>query len=187
MLLKPTERFPLQLQFFAETDPKDEEPNGKTHDDAEQLRNDILNLKKSLEQSNSENKKYKDQLKAKLSDEEKKASEIEEREKYFKDIEMKYNNSLITQQFIKGGFEEKEITEVINTFNGNITPDIATAIVSLIDKKIEQKVKIKMELLTKGMENLPPNQRNGTGNSELSMGEKLAKELSPKAKKEIKI
>lgn len=138
-----TKRFPLNLQMFAEGGEggdgggggKENPPAPKYSDD------DYLKLKGNFDKTASELAELKKQLKAKLTDEEKKAEEEKAKENEFLQMKKELETMKVKSK-LAGAFDEKEVEDISSLI---LEGDIAKLVDKLVETRKAFETKIREE------------------------------------------
>lgn len=156
---------PLNIQLFAENEPNNDNGgnDGGTNDNPPKTysEQEYLRLKASFDKASSELAEAKKQVKAKMSEDEKKAQEQDEINKKLADYESKFEDYALKDELMKGNvFTSEEIESIIKEKNDK--PTLLKTMVSLFNKKIED---IKKQAVADFMKSSDVGGGNGSGNA----------------------
>lgn len=126
----------LDLQRFAEGGSGGEGAKSYSEEEYNKIVEETKKLKARVEELNANEKKLKDEAKAKLTEEEKKNQELAEREKEFNELKEKVLNADIKEQLLNEGTFTREEADKIISSKGDL-PNLAKTLNELFKSKLE--------------------------------------------------
>lgn len=172
----------FNLQFFAEGEPNSDSNESNVDNQPTPAQDEVAKLKARLDELTKSEKKLKNQLKEKMTEDEKKASLEQETQQRFSDYESRLEDYELKESLLKDGvFTSEEANKIIE--NKKDTKSLIASISNLYKAKIEQ---AKKDAIAEYMRS--SNIKGGTSTDnedpELEMIKKMAQ--SHKTKKESK-
>lgn len=119
-------KYPLNIQLFADGD---NEGGNQTPQNGDQEKNTITfeeysKLKSQFDKTSSELAKMKKDEKARMSEEEKKALELQQREAHYQELERKVLRGEMQNELINSGLDNDSISKILDTYFSEDKPDI---------------------------------------------------------------
>ena len=119
-------KYPLNIQLFADGDndgdptpPQNGEPTKNTITFEEYSK-----LKSQFDKTSSELAKMKKEEKARMSEDEKKALELQQREAHYQELERKVLRGEMQNELINSGLDNDSISKILDTYFSEDKPDI---------------------------------------------------------------
>lgn len=119
-------KYPLNIQLFADGD-NDGEPTPPQNGDQEKNTitfEEYSKLKSQFDKTSSELAKMKKDEKARMSEEEKKALELQQREAHYQELERKVLRGEMQNELINSGLDNDSISKILDTYFSEDKPDI---------------------------------------------------------------
>lgn len=119
-------KYPLNIQLFADGD---NEGGNQTPQNGESTQNTITfeeysKLKSQFDKTSSELAKMKKEEKARMSEDEKKALELQQREAHYQELERKVLRGEMQNELINSGLDNDSISKILDTYFSEDKPDI---------------------------------------------------------------
>lgn len=119
-------KYPLNIQLFADGD---NEGGNQTPQNGDQEKNTITfeeysKLKSQFDKTSSELAKMKKEEKARMSEDEKKALELQQREAHYQELERKVLRGEMQNELINSGLDNDSISKILDTYFSEDKPDI---------------------------------------------------------------
>ena len=119
-------KYPLNIQLFADGD---NEGGDLTPQNGDQEKNTITfeeysKLKSQFDKTSSELAKMKKEEKARMSEDEKKALELQQREAHYQELERKVLRGEMQNELINSGLDNDSISKILDTYFSEDKPDI---------------------------------------------------------------
>ena len=125
------------IQFFAEGDDGGTTPKTYSQEEVDKLNAEMAKYKARVDELSKNEKKYKDEIKAKLSEEEKKAQEQEEINKKLADYESKFEDFALKEELVKlNTFTSEEIESIVKEKGDKVA--LLKTIGTLVTAKLEK-------------------------------------------------
>lgn len=125
------------IQFFAEGDDGGTPPKTYSQEEVDKLNAEMAKYKARVDELSKNEKKYKDEIKAKLSEEEKKAQEQEEINKKLADYESKFEDFALKEELVKlNTFTSEEIESIVKEKGDKVA--LLKTIGTLVTTKLEK-------------------------------------------------
>lgn len=124
------------IQFFAENE-GGEDPKTYSQEEVDKLNAEMAKYKARVDELSKNEKKYKDEIKAKMSEDEKKAQEQEEINKKLADYESRLEDFALKEELVKTNvFTSEEIESIVKEKGDNVA--LLKTIGGLVNAKIEK-------------------------------------------------
>ena len=119
-------KYPLNIQLFADGD---NEGGNQPPQNGDQEKNTITfeeysKLKSQFDKTSSELAKMKKEEKARMSEDEKKALELQQREAHYQELERKVLRGEMQNELINSGLDNDSISKILDTYFSEDKPDI---------------------------------------------------------------
>lgn len=119
-------KYPLNIQLFADGD---NEGGNQSPQNGDQEKNTITfeeysKLKSQFDKTSSELAKMKKEEKARMSEDEKKALELQQREAHYQELERKVLRGEMQNELINSGLDNDSISKILDTYFSEDKPDI---------------------------------------------------------------
>lgn len=156
----------LNIQFFAEGDDSKTEP--KTYTEEEYLK-----LKNAFDKKASELADINKKLKDKMTEEEKTQAEQKQKDEEYVKMQQELSNLKMSRELISGGFESKEIEQIVESVSSGNTVDLCKVLNNIRKSLVENITKqVKDDLMKSN--SLPKGSSSDDG--EESIGSRLGRE-----------
>lgn len=168
------------LQMFADDGGSDGGDGGQgtpktyTQEDIDKLNQELAKQKGILDKVNAENKKYKDEAKAKLGEEEKAKLEQEEKEKQFQTMQIELRTIKMSNSLIANGYTKEQADKIIDLKLNGKDEDFTKYLGELRKSMFDEATKKAKEEFSKN-DYVPNGASGGDGNGQIGMAGQIAK------------